>query len=61
MSSDHPQSETKPVVPKDAGNAVVENNTVPTHRAPNGSRPYQTAAIVALIVGLIALAGSGFV
>ena len=61
MSSDRPQRETQPVAPKDASDAAAGDDTVLAQRGPNGSRSHQAVAIAALLVGLIALAGSGFV
>lgn len=61
MNSDHPQTETEPVTPEDPSNAAARDDTVPARRGPNGSRSHQSVAVAALVVGLIALAGSGFV
>ena len=55
MSSDHPQSHIEPAAPKDA------SDTAQAHRESNRSNFHQTVAVAALLVGLITLAGSGFV
>jgi len=61
MSSDHRQSETKSVATKDASDVPAGDRMVPTHREPDGPRSHQAVAVAALLVGLIALVGSGFV
>jgi uncharacterized protein HemX len=61
MSNDHLQNEIEPAAPKDTNNAAVGDDTVPIHRGPNGSRSHHAVAVVAFLVSLIALTGSGFV
>jgi uroporphyrin-3 C-methyltransferase len=51
----------EPIAGKAAGDAVVGDDTVPSHRRPKGLGVHQAIAVAAFLLGLIALAGSGFV